>query len=321
MKISVIVPVYNVEPFIERCVRSLMKQGLDNVEYIFVDDCSPDRSMEIVEAVTKEYLHKENQVKIIRHETNRGLPAARNTGLEVATGDYIFHCDSDDYLQSGALYMMYQSAIANNADIVYSDWLLSFGRKERYMHQPVVTTPAEALKLMLHGRMKWNVWNKLVRRSLYNEVEKIRFPEGHGMGEDMTMLMLVARAKSIIHVPMGAYHYNRQNTSAFTAQRSDPSYDDLKVNADRVIVAMEGIVSDEDLACFKLNVKFPFIISSHREDYERWNEWYPEANAYISASQTSWRMRLLQKAAAKKRYWVLRVYYYCIHKVIYGLFY
>ena len=299
-----------------------MEQTLDDVEFIFVDDCSPDDSIGVLKRVLAEYPSR--HVTVLTHETNRGLPAARNTGLAIATGEYVFHCDSDDYMEPGALFSMYQTAKANDADIVYSDWYLTYPKKERYMRQPVVTTPAEALHEMLHGGMKWNVWNKLVRRSLYsnvNELHEIRFPEGYGMGEDMTMLLLTASARRIIHVPMAAYHYVRQNENAFTAQPSAESYEALKHNADRVIAALQDKVSEEDLACFMLNVKFPFLISPRREDYERWNLWFPEANSYLGTHDVSRRSRVLEKLAARKQYGLLKTYYCCVYRIVYGIVY
>ena len=94
-KISIIVPIYNVEQYIERCARSLFEQTYDDIEYVFVDDCSPDNSLNILYEVLNDYPHRISNVKIIRHIENKGLTAARNSGLEVATGDYIAHCDSD----------------------------------------------------------------------------------------------------------------------------------------------------------------------------------------------------------------------------------
>jgi len=281
VNITVVIPVYRVEAYIERCVRSLMAQTLDEVELVFVDDCSPDDSIAVLRRVLAEYSGQHCRVRILRHEQNRGLPAARNTGLAVATGDYVLHCDSDDYLPPNALKVMYEAACRSDADIVYSDWTLTFPHKQRYMRQPVCTTPAEALHEMLHGRMKWNVWNKLVRRRLYAE-SGIGFPERHGMGEDLTMVLLMARARSIAYVGASCYHYVRQNEAAFTARPSEQSYCDLLYNARRVADGLQGLVTGDDLACFKLNVKFPLLISGQRADYERWNEWFPEANACIS---------------------------------------
>lgn len=309
--VSVIVPIYKVEAYIERCVRSLLEQTLRDVQYIFVDDASPDNSVEVLKRVLAEYPHREEQTCILYHKENRGLPAARNTGLEAATGEYIFHCDSDDYLEHDALELMYDEAIKTGADIVYSDWFLTFPNRERYMCCPAYNTVSDALRGLLHGTMKYNVWNKLVRRTCYTD-NNISFPEGHGMGEDMTMILLFAKARSVAYLPKGTYHYMRQNEGAFTAVRSESSYDDLKSNADRVIHALQGQISDIDLACFKLNVKFPFLISSNRTDYERWQRWFPEANKYISNHQESKRAYLLEKCAARRFFLPLKLHYHLL---------
>lgn len=165
--VSVIIPVYNVGKFIERCVRSLMEQTMDNVEYIFVDDASPDNSIQILQEVLADYPKRRDNVRILTHAENKGLPAARNTGLAVAQGKYIFHCDSDDFVEPDMLEQLYGKAIECDADIVWCDWYLTFENSERYMKQPAYGTPLEALKAMLSGAMKYNVWNKLIRRSLY----------------------------------------------------------------------------------------------------------------------------------------------------------
>ena len=303
--LSVIIPIFRVEAYIERCTRSLMEQTLDDIEFIFVDDCSPDGSMEVLERVLNDYPKRQGQVHILHHTENRGLPAARNTGLAAATGDYIFHCDSDDYLEREALKDMYEAAVKGDADIVYTDWYLNYPDKERLMCCPDYKTPEEALRGLLHGTMKYNVWNKLAKRELYNE----NFPAGHGMGEDMTMILLFAKARRVAYLPKGTYHYVRQNENAFTAARSEASYDDLRFNAERVIQALDGRVPNEDLACFKLNVKFPFLISNRREDYERWQTWFPEANNMIPNHKVSTRARMLERCAAHRLYAPLKLHH------------
>ena len=196
MKVSVIIPIYKVEAFIERCAATLMEQTLPEVEYIFVDDATPDNSIVVLEEVIARYPHRKDQVRIVRHAENKGLPAARNTGLALATGEYIFHCDSDDYVELAMLEEMYNTAKERDADIVWCDWYLTFAKNERYMKQPSYETPLEALKAMLSGAMKYNVWNKLVKRSLYVD-NNIQLPAGYGMGEDMTMMMLFANAQKV----------------------------------------------------------------------------------------------------------------------------
>ena len=153
MKISVIIPIYKVEALIERCATTLMEQTLRDVEYIFVDDATPDRSIEILQNVISRYPERKEQIHIVHHVINKGLPAARNTGLSMAQGEYIFHCDSDDYVEPAMLEELYGIAEKKNADIVWCDWYLTFAVKERYMRQPSYSTPQEVLKAMLSGAM------------------------------------------------------------------------------------------------------------------------------------------------------------------------
>ena len=91
IKVSVIIPIYNVEHFITRCATSLLEQTMKDVEFIFVDDVTPDKSIHLLQEVLGHYPERKEQVKLIRHVTNQGLPAARNSGLAVASGEYIFH--------------------------------------------------------------------------------------------------------------------------------------------------------------------------------------------------------------------------------------
>ena len=103
MKVSVLVPVYGVEKYIERCARSLFEQTYSDLEYVFVNDCTPDQSIEILKKVMAEYPQRKNAVKIVNHAKNRGLAAARNTAYDNATGDFVTIVDSDDWLEWDAL--------------------------------------------------------------------------------------------------------------------------------------------------------------------------------------------------------------------------
>ena len=326
--VSVIIPVYNVAPFIERCAHSLFRQTLENVEFIFVNDASPDNSMELLEKCLEQYPARKSRTKLLHHSVNKGLPAARNTGLDVATGEYIFHCDSDDYLEPDALESIYREAKAQDADIVWTDWYLSFQKNERYMKQPDYPSPLEALKGMLSGSMKYNVWNKLVRRSIYTE-NGIRFPEGHNMGEDMTMMQLFACARTVRYLPKAYYHYVRLNAHSYT-QTSDSNaqkrhLEDLRYNVQRTISFIEkryGQKLKREIAFFKLESKFPFLIAGDRASFRRWAEWFPEANAYILQNKNvSFRSRLLQFMAAKGQFWYVRLYYMLLIRLVYGVIY
>jgi glycosyltransferase involved in cell wall biosynthesis len=109
-KISVVVPVYNVAKYIERCVCSLMEQTLNDIEYIFVNDCTPDNSIEILKQTLKRYPHRKYDVKIIHHCHNQGPFETRNSGLVVATGEFISYCDSDDWVDVAMYESLYLKA-------------------------------------------------------------------------------------------------------------------------------------------------------------------------------------------------------------------
>lgn len=323
-KVSVIIPIYKVELFIERCVVSLMEQTLNEVEYIFVDDASPDGSVNILREVVERYPSRKDCVKIITHSENKGLPAARNTGLAEATGEYIFHSDSDDFVELDMLESLYNKAKECDADVVWCDFFLSFETNERYMKQPSYSTPNDALKAMLSGAMKYNVWNKLVKRSLYID-NNISFPAGYGMGEDMTMMMLFANARKVAYVPRAFYHYVKLNTGAFSQTYSDRHLVELKHNVQRIMDYMQvkfGSDIEQELAFFKLDVKFPFLITDDSRKYRVWQEWYPEANKYIGKNKLiSARSNALQWLAWKGQFWVVKLYYILINKFIYGVIY
>lgn len=325
IKVSVIIPIYGVERFIERCARNLFGQTLKEAEFIFVDDATPDNSISLVSKVLEEFPERAQQVRIIRHPENKGLPAARNTGLAEAQGEYIYHCDSDDWVETEILEKMYDAAIGNDADIAYCDFFLSFEKNERYMSNPGYRTAEEMLKRgFLGGTMKYNVWNKLVRKSLYTE-NAISFPEGHPMGEDMTMIQLAAVAGKVIHVPEALYHYVKLNEGAYSNSYSQKKLDDIRFNVDRTVGFLEkkfGNDLEKEISFFKLSIKLPFLITDDRNMYRLWSEWYPEADLYANDNKDlPGRTRFLQKMAAEGRWWYVRLYYKLIYKFIYGTLY
>ena len=324
-KVSVIIPIYKVRNFIERCVCSLFEQTLEEFEYIFVDDASPDDSVDILKSCVERYPSRQGQVTILTHEQNRGLPAARNTGLAVATGEYVFHCDSDDFVEKEMLAEMYRAAKEKDADMVYCDFYLSFEKNERYMSCPLYETTSDMLKVgLLGGNMKYNVWNKLVKRSLYTD-NNITFPAGHAMGEDMTMIRLAACAKSIAYVPKAFYHYVKLNANAYSATMSERHKVDIRFNVDQTVDFLQNKFGNElekEIAFFKLNTKLPFLITDDKTQYEVWKEWWPEANKYICDNKAqAFRTRLVQRLAAKGQFWAVKLYFKVVYKLVYGVIY
>lgn len=320
--ITVITPVYNVKAFIEKCAESLLSQTFKDVEYIFVDDASTDGSIDILNRIIDK--HSGKDVKIIHHPENRGLPSSRKTGYEAATGRYIFNCDGDDWVEPTLLEKMYYAVASQDIDYAYCDFYLSYEQSERYMRCPEFSTPDEALrKGYLSGSAKYNVWNKLIKRELYDEVI---FPVNHKKGgEDMIMLGILSKAKTIAYVPEALYHYVKINTSAISEAFSQQRLIDIRYNADAAIkVLRDTYPSDleKEIAFFKLNVKLPFIISDDPVRYEVWREWYPEANDYIWDNDCqSFRNKIVQWLAAKGQFWAVGLYFKVIYKLVYSVLY
>ncbi len=323
-KVSVIIPVYKVEKYISRCVRSLMEQTLPDVEYVFVDDASPDKSIDILEDVLSEYPQHAERVRILHHNQNKGLPAARNTGLAAATGEYVFHCDSDDFVELNALEKLYEAAQEKHAEIVWCDYYITYPDKERYLSQPSYSTPWDALHGILCGKMKYNVWNKLVKRSLYVD-NHITFPEGKAMGEDITMMKLFPHATNVAYVSLPLYHYEQGNVSSITRHFTSQHLESLRSNSEDLLAYMKSLYGDSidvQLYSFMLLIKWPFLCSSDTVLYKEWKKWYPEANPFIwSDPNVNKRIKFVEWLASKGQFWAVWLHYVVVIKLLYSVMY
>ena len=226
-QISVLVPVYGVERYIGRCVRSLFDQTMkERVEFIFVNDCTKDRSMDILMDLLKRYPSRQSQVSVVNHKENMGLAAARITALNLAKGEYVINLDSDDYFDTDMLECMYAVAKKQNADIVVTNYRLSYRKREINISCPIDQDENRLIGNMICnkegvGRM---VWNKLIKRELY-EKYSIRPLHGINIGEDMIVTsQLLFHATSISKIDRAFVHYNRRNLNTYT---SSPSYQEI----------------------------------------------------------------------------------------------
>lgn len=119
--VSVLIPVFRVERYIERCARSVLEQTYQNIEYIFVDDATDDASIDIIERIISEYPDRQERVHIIRHQSNKGLAAARNTAVDTCHGVFVFHVDSDDWVETDAIELMVRKQHETDADIITAE--------------------------------------------------------------------------------------------------------------------------------------------------------------------------------------------------------
>ncbi len=216
MTVSIIVPIYKVEKYIEQCARSVLSQTWPSIQFIFVDDCSPDRSIELLETlIDKEFANLKERITIIRKPVNQGLPQARKTGVEAAKGDFILHVDSDDWIEPNAVDKLVGKEEETGADVVYFFAWKEFGDgSSRVITDKEFATPQAFADAVLVHDAHPSVVLKFWRRSLFSP--EIFFPR-FGQAEDMVQsLQLLDRASKVVRLPEPLYHYRRTDSEAMS---------------------------------------------------------------------------------------------------------
>lgn len=220
-KISLIAPIYGVEPYIRQFAESALGQTYEDIQFVFVNDGTKDNSMAILDALIEErFEHLKERIVIVNKE-NGGLPSARKSGLEAAEGEYILFADSDDWLELDAVERVMALAERTDADILYFDLVKEYGGgKQSVKHERTYTA---------ENRMRWieNMFNyrsfgytvtKCFRRKLYTE-NRIVFPK-LGMHEDICLMaQIIFYAQSIAQLPEPLYHYRKDNPAAMCSQK------------------------------------------------------------------------------------------------------
>lgn len=291
-KVSIGIPMFNAEKYIESCAKSLFEQSLDNIEYIFVDDCSSDTTVEKLQEVIAQYPKRAGAIKIIKHERNRGSAAARNTCIENFSGEYVGWCDTDDRADVAMFQNMYEVAKLNNADVVYCDFL--FGRENSYKihHEPSFPSGKEAMLAFLIGKGTTSVmWNKLTRRSLYMQYN-IRCREGNNFAEDAVITYpLYVVANTVVHIPEALYSYQINPLSMGAVI-------DKKKLAEAYRQMESNIQSVRDfLKQFAIDIQFPkeynwwllrlkSSILYREKNVSKWKSVYPDSHQYLLTHPT-----------------------------------
>ncbi len=323
MRVSVIMPVYNAKGCLPVALESLKSQSFRDFEVVFVDDSSTDGTTSIIEAFKKE---SGIPCKIFRQEVNGGVAAARNKGLEAAEGDYLAFLDADDRMEPEELEKAVAKAEEAAAEIVGWDWTLGFEKNGRYMRQADYDAPLQALKNLMGGTMRWNLWLFLVNRKLLIDND-IRFIEGANMGEDMmVMIKAFAKARNVVQIHEPLYRYNAVSQTSLSRQFSEERRAEIMANLSEVEKTVEDSQYSSDLKDYvdylKLFLKLPLLISPDKKDYLTWHSWFQEANSKAMSNKSlPLRTRLLQGMAAHKLWGCVKLYYLCVYKFVYGIIY
>lgn len=244
IKVSIVVPVYNVERYVKRCVDSLFSQSYHNIEYIFVDDCSPDASVKIIEEEASNFPNRLKQVRIIHNATNLGVSATRNIGVQNATGEYLLQVDSDDYLDFDAVSKLVDCVEFSDADVVlFGNYIV--GSSDKKVVYPKYDKKDQYIIRLLHHTEQCAHWNKFYRMTFFNEAN-VSFIAGIGLGDDYAVTpRIIHKAKKVAVLNEALYYYETGNQSSYMHSLSNVAVSSLH-KADKVLIDYFTSAHDKD---------------------------------------------------------------------------
>ena len=294
--ISIIIAVYNCEKYIEICAQSLFEQTLGDIEFVFVNDATQDNSISILKKVLADFPLRQSYVKIIDLETNSGVAHAREIGINNASGEYIIHIDSDDWVENDMYERLYLYAKETDADIVGCNFRHEFSDNQYDFHQQYADNMEENIRRLINGKIFPSLCTSLTRRSLITD-NKLSFPIGLNMGEDLFFnLQLYLHAKRIVGIDWAPYHYRHTEDSS-CIQRTRKSID-----SDITIAGLiEKLMKEQnlykkfakDIEYRKFFSKMPLMTDlNNNKNYEDWLITYPETNKNIwNYDQLDWKRK------------------------------
>ena len=282
--LSVIVPVYKSEQYIEDCARSLFGQTFADIEYIFIDDCSPDGSMDVLQRVLGDYPERRSGVRVFRMDVNSGQAAVRTKGLELARGKYVTHCDSDDTVEPRAYSLLCAKALEEDLDIVSCDLLCE--KDGRWKRVSGASPTGCEVSSLLYCSSPWNLVNRIIRRSLLEDL----VPPAGNMGEDMVItVQATLKARSFGYVREPLYKYWFRASSYSKSPGEDVSYARWKALYSNVSLIVDLLCSrygysgrEPELIAFKYYGRHCLEPLVHIPRYYRiWRDTYPEVDPLL----------------------------------------
>ena len=285
-KVSVIIPIYNVEQWIERCAHSLFSQTLEDIELIFVDDGSTDASIEILQEVRSCYQNWGGSMRLIYNKRNQGVAYTRTVGMKAATGEYMIHCDPDDWVEPNMYEEMYKTAKENDADIVMCNYIEEYrGNKFERRNSLYSNNTHECLAFYYEKTFFPSLGSALIERNviLNNKI----FPfEGINTGEDLNVIFRsFFHSNKVKHIDSAYYHYIRRDGSL--SLQSD-TFSLFKNNIYPNITQINDFFerqADRDTFIATMNyLKFQkkmFLLQGKKPQLREWWNTWPESNKDI----------------------------------------
>lgn len=308
--VSILVPIYNVEQYIEKCIYSIFTQTYVNIEYIFVDDASPDNSVNILMNCIPNFPDRKKYIKIIHHKHNKGIAAVRNTCLDNATGDYVLFVDSDDWVEQNMVEKLVDAIQKEDADIAACDFTTDYINNKKYNYENYSNSCITNLKKAINYNIGTVLWKLLIKKDLFED-NKIRFTPHLDVGEDYVVTIKIyyyAKKMSFIHETL--YHYVQYNINRYSNVNLKNLENHIAAITEVELFCKEkNIYKDveEEINLRKFNIKSYFILNSQFENYIRWKTTFPEINSIWKKINYSKHEKLIFWLAENNLYYIVRL--------------
>jgi glycosyltransferase involved in cell wall biosynthesis len=281
--ISIIVPIYNVEQYFGECLDSLFTQTYHKIEYVFVNDATPDKSMQVLDEYIKKYSIS-NSCLIINSPKNQGLAATRIKGIKAAHGDYFMFCDSDDFISSNAVESMLFCAINEDADIVETNMQYNMDDGFKILKREKKTEVQDYLYELISFKAAPSLMGKLYKKELFEDVDDL-FLKGKDFIEDTyASPLLYSKAKKISNLDEVTYYYRTNNMTSHSHGAKWQKIEDLVFAVNK----LEKIFCKDDNSVYcdavneaKYRIKSIYYPAYSPEDRLKISKLFPEIDNYV----------------------------------------
>lgn len=250
-KVSIIVPVYNVEKYVEKCLNSLISQSYKNIEIILIDDGSKDNSGKICD----EYKRKDSRIKVV-HKENAGVSEARNSGIQKVTGEYLCFVDADDFVMNDYIEYMHQLIVKDSSDIAICTKMFSNFNEKQTSDEMIENLDGEnSVIRILNYRMPIGVYSRIFKKDLIDD-NRIRFLKDIYMGEGFNFnVACFQKAKKVIISNYKVYYYRRDNvtsaTSNFSIKKCENSLYAMKIMNNNLLIRTDRVINSWKYAVWR----------------------------------------------------------------------
>lgn len=305
MKVSILIPIYKAEKYFAECLSSVFGQTYDAIEYVFVNDATPDNSMDVLRQVVKSYPHRESSIVIVENEQNCGVAYTRNLLIEHATGDYVYFVDSDDIIERDAIETFVNVAEEEAADIVRCNYSKYYGGQSYPVIRKLMGANENLLAHCLSNDYGMeSLCFLFIRRTLFTKYH-LRFPENINGCEDFLMTVkLFYYTNKVIDTHKPLYYYRLDNNLSITHQEQTFRTHTLKAVEEIAFFLKEkGLYEQykEQVLCLMFTSKQNFLLNKKIRDIEKYINTFPESNSCYRNFNYSYKQKILFKLAEHKQ--------------------